>query len=95
LYVKGFEFTTTEFELETFFREFGDVNSVKIPNGAEFGFVSFHDRESAKRAKEIAPSSLFKGKYLQVSYCETKEQRRANLEEIMDKKAYEAKKRSE
>jgi len=69
LYVKGFDFTTTDDELEAFFSEFGEVKNVKIVPGCGFGFVSFHDRESAKNAKEQASARFFKGKNLMVNYC--------------------------
>jgi RNA recognition motif-containing protein len=55
LYVKGFDLLTEESELEEFFKQFGEINSIKIPTGAEYGFVSFKDRESARKAKEVAP----------------------------------------
>ena len=89
LYVKGFDFTTNEPELETFFGEFGQVKNVKIVPDRGFGFVSFFDKESAKRAKDQAPLKLFKGKNLTVNYCEPKESRQAHIE---DMKAYEEKK---
>ena len=95
LYVKGFDFTTNEPELETFFGEFGQVKNVKIVPGCGFGFVSFIDRESAKRAKDQAPLRFFKGKNLTINYCEPRESRQAHIEESMDKKVYEEKKRME
>lgn len=73
LYVKGFDLLTDESELEDFFKQFGEINSIKIPSGAEYGFVSFKDRESARKAKEVAPQIPFKGKILQVVFFETKE----------------------
>lgn len=75
LYVKGFDHTTDESELEAFFSEFGQVKNVKIVPGCGFGFVSFHDRDSAKKAVGQAPHKFFNGKNLLVSYCQPKEQR--------------------
>jgi RNA recognition motif-containing protein len=73
--VKGFCLLTEESELEEFFKQFGEINSIKIPTGAEFGFVSFKDRDSARKAKEIGNQIPFKGRQLQICFFETKEQR--------------------
>ena len=94
LYVKGFDLSTNEDELEAFFSEFGEVKSTKIVPGTSIAYVSFHNREAAKNAKDQAHQKLFKGCKLSANYCEPKEQRQVTLEEKMDKKAYDQKRSS-
>lgn len=89
LFVKGFEPNTTKEELEAFFSEFGKVTSIKVMPNIGRAFVCFQERDGARIAKEQAHVKLFKGKHLFINYCEPKELRQAQIEEMLDKKQYE------
>jgi len=52
LVVKNVDASTTKHEFEDFFRGFGQVSNSKLIPDAQLGFISFHDRDSARNAKE-------------------------------------------
>lgn len=95
LLVKGLDAATTEEDLHAYFGEYGQIKSLKLNKEACRAFVCFADREGAKNAKEQAPTKTFKGKHLFITYCEPRESRQTFMEELMDKKAYEAMKQKE
>jgi RNA recognition motif-containing protein len=87
LHVCGFNLTPTSADdLTLYFRAFGDVKSVKVtPTGA--ALVSFGDRETARRAKEMSHGADFDGKLLSVDFFEPREVREIQKLEENDKKA--------
>lgn len=97
LYVKGFHYTTVEEELRDYFKQFGEINSMKLvqteselhePSG--FAYVSFKTADQALKAKIESQKILFKESIkLTVCYHECKEQRKAHNEEKYDKMSYE------
>jgi lupus La protein len=83
VYVKGFgdEQPDTQFELETFFAQFGEVNGLKLrrTNESLFKgsvFVTFADEETAKKFIATDPSPKWKDHDLKImskhDYCEEK-----------------------
>jgi polyadenylate-binding protein len=63
LYVRGFDETTTEDDLRAFFREFGEIESLKIQTdetgvSKKFGFVCFRSAEDAQKC--LSESTLMK-----------------------------------
>jgi RNA recognition motif-containing protein len=49
--------------LRAYFSTFGEVKSIKI-NTSGTALISFADRDSAKKAKDMAQGQLFDGRYL-------------------------------
>ncbi|KAL7785990.1 hypothetical protein V8C37DRAFT_393119 [Trichoderma ceciliae] len=85
VYVKGFgdEQPDTQFELETFFAQFGQVNGLKLrrTNESLFKgsvFVTFADEETAKKYIATDPAPKWKDHDLKImskhEYCEEKSQ---------------------
>ncbi|KAL7797160.1 hypothetical protein V8C43DRAFT_278304 [Trichoderma afarasin] len=83
VYVKGFgdEQPDTQFELETFFAQFGEVNGLKLRRTNEglfkgSVFVTFADEETAKKFIALDPSPKWKEHDLKImskhDYCEEK-----------------------
>ena len=89
LIVKNVDENTTEEELRQLYEGYGTVKSVKWIPEANTAFVCFNDREGARSGKENTHQMQFKGRTLFVTYCEPRESRRAQLEELADKRAYE------
>lgn len=52
LFVKGFDPSTRQEELEQYFREFGAIQSIKIIPESGRAMVCYQEREGAKLAKE-------------------------------------------
>lgn len=52
--------------------------------------MSFKEREGARNAKEMCSKVQFMGRFLYANYCEPKESRQLQIEEKLDKKAYES-----
>jgi RNA recognition motif-containing protein len=64
------------------------LKNVKLtPNG--YAYVSFEDRESARKAREQTHMSHFNGSQIEVFFYEPRETRQAKLEEQIDKRAFE------
>ena len=96
LFIKGHDkTTTTEDDFKSFFKDFGiAIKNIKVnPNG--FAFVSFLDRDSAKKAKDFASNTPLNGHKLEVSYFEPKEIRSLHMEEVIDKRSYQQQKQRE
>ncbi|KKP06535.1 hypothetical protein THAR02_01326 [Trichoderma harzianum] len=83
VYVKGFgdEQPDTQFELETFFAQFGEVNGLKLRRTNEglfkgSVFVTFADEETAKKFIALDPAPKWKEHDLKImskhDYCEEK-----------------------
>ncbi|UKZ46937.1 hypothetical protein TrVGV298_001148 [Trichoderma virens] len=83
VYVKGFgdEQADTQFELETFFAQFGEVNGLKLRRTNEnlfkgSVFVTFADEETAKKFLALDPAPKWKDHDLKImskhDYCEEK-----------------------
>ena len=89
LVVKNVDESTTEEELVQLYEGYGTVKNVKWIPEAKTAFVCYNDREGARSGKENTSQMQFKGRTLFVTYCEPKESRRAHLEEMADKRAYE------
>ena len=86
LHVRGFALTSTSAEeLNFYYGGFGEVKSVKITaTGA--ALVSFTDRETAKKAKEMSQGAILDGRHLEVAYFEPKEMREIHKLEESDKR---------
>jgi len=92
LFVKGFNKATTEEELLSFFSKFGPVKSFRMqPNGT--AYVCYNDRETAKLALDQARHHLFMGHYLIVDFYQPKELRQLQMEESIDKRQYDERKK--
>lgn len=80
IYVGNLSFKTTERELTELFKEFGDVESVKIITDREtgyskgFGFVTME--EGGENAIEKLNGAEFMGKELKVNEARPKEERK-------------------
>lgn len=106
VYVKGFgdEAPGTQFELESFFAQFGETKGIKLRRTNEnlfkgSVFVTFADEETAKKFLELDPKPQWKGHDLKImskrAYCEEKNEliRSGKLEPSASgpKKFYEGK----
>ena len=94
LFLKGLEPSTTEQDLRSYFQEYGEISSIKLP-GPGTAFVCFKERDAARSAKESAVNKPLNGKNFYCTYCEPKELRMAHIEEQQDKRAYERAKQRE
>jgi lupus La protein len=93
VYVKGFgeETSTTQFDLERFFKEFGSVNAVRLRRAVHDRsfkgsvFVEFKDEDTAKAFLNLDPQPKWNGKDLLIKskkqYCDEK------IDEINAKRA--------
>ncbi|KAK5998218.1 La ribonucleoprotein [Cladobotryum mycophilum] len=83
VYVKGFgdEKPDTQFDLESFFAQFGDIKGIKLRRTNEnlfkgSVFVTFTDEETAKKFVELDPAPKWKENDLKImskhDYCEEK-----------------------
>lgn len=83
VYVKGFgdESPDTQFDLESFFANFGEIKGLKLRRTNEglfkgSVFVTFPDEEAAKKFIELDPAPTYKGHDLKImskrDYCEEK-----------------------
>ena len=91
LIVRHVDPEVTKEEFEAFFKNFGDVRSVKLVPEAGIGFVCFTDRESARAAKD-SQNLMLRNRKLIVSFCEPKESRQKTLEEVWDRRMYDRQK---
>ena len=74
LFIKGYDKDTTQEEdLKSLFKPFGEIKSFKMtPNG--YAFVSYGDRDSARKAKETMHGIIFSpATTLEVSFFEARE----------------------
>lgn len=89
LHVKNFLPTTTREELEEYFKQFGEIENIKLCSkegeGVVYAFVCFKQPDQANNAKAGAHSSLFQGRPLHVNFYEIKEQRKIQQEDAKDK----------
>jgi RNA recognition motif. (a.k.a. RRM, RBD, or RNP domain) len=91
LHVKGFPRSdNVQQDVMTYFSGFGQVKTVKITTTGA-ALVSFHDRETAKRAKDQSQDAQVGGCQLDVSYFEPRELRQLHMAQEQDKRACEMK----
>jgi RNA recognition motif-containing protein len=88
LIVRNVDPECTKEEFESLFRNFGEIRSIKLVPEANVGFVCFLDRESARNAKENN-NLVLRDRKLSVYFCEPKESRQKQLEELWDRRVYE------
>lgn len=88
LIVRNVDPECTKEEFEAFFRNFGEIKSLKLIPDSGIGFVCFTDRESARNAKENQ-NLVLRDRKLSVSFCEPKESRQKQLEEVWDRRVFD------
>eukprot|EP00760_Papus_ankaliazontas_P018705 PhM_4_TR17591/c0_g1_i1/m.83122/K13126/PABPC; polyadenylate-binding protein len=95
LYIKNLDDVVTSEKLQSVFAAYGEIRSAKVMKDAVtglskgFGFVSFVNAEDAKRAvKELANRLILSSKPLFVTYAQTKDERRRQLEERQQRARY-------
>ena len=80
LYIRGFNKDTTEDQLEEKFKQYGDIESLKImrdenDNSKEFGFVCFKNKDDAKKCIEGSVALMVNGKQVYVDVSMPKYER--------------------
>jgi polyadenylate-binding protein len=84
LYVKNFSTQVILEEFEEFFKQFGDIESIKIARETKqpfeslgYGFVCFEEKEQAEAAIRETPTTPLNDQILFVTYFLTKEERQS------------------
>ena len=91
LIVRQVDPEVTKEEFEAYFKNFGDVRSVKLVPEAGIGFVCYTDKESARTVKD-SQNLMLRNRKLFVSFCEPKESRQKTMEEVWDRRMYDRQK---
>ena len=69
LYVGNLNYDTTESELQDYFSEYGEVQSVKIIGRKGFGFVEMATEEEAQAVIDELNQKEFGGRNLRIDYA--------------------------
>eukprot|EP00347_Sterkiella_histriomuscorum_P014149 403361976 len=88
LYVKNFPDDTTEEQLQAYFENYGEIESIKLNHKdgkAVYAFVCYKDPESAAFAKQQSQTETFHGKQLFINFYEQKEVRLIQQEDARDR----------
>lgn len=88
LIARGLDNSITQEQLFTYFTQFGQVTSIKIGPTPGVAFINFTNREGARIAKEAKGSGL-RGPNVYVDFCQIKEVREAQMEELQDRQQYD------
>ena len=92
LYIRGFNKDTTEDQLEEKFKQYGDIESLKImrdenDNSKEFGFVCFKNKDDAKKCIEGSVALMVvNDKQVYTAMAMTKDERLRMTTTIQQKK---------
>jgi polyadenylate-binding protein len=91
LYVKNFPNTWTTEDLTNLFKQFGQIENIKLEKGrnGSFAFVCFKQPDSAAVAKQTLNNSTYDGRPLMINHYEIKEQRKIQIEDAIDKADFE------
>jgi len=93
LYVKNFPPNWTEQELGSLFKQYGEIEKVRLeknPNtNNTYAFVCFKKPDACSMAKTSLHGSTHDGRTLQINHYEIKEIRDLQLEEMRDKRDWE------
>uniref|UniRef100_A0A0D9VSJ6 Polyadenylate-binding protein n=1 Tax=Leersia perrieri TaxID=77586 RepID=A0A0D9VSJ6_9ORYZ len=94
LYMKNLDDDITEELIKLKFSQYGSIISVKIMKRDDgtskgFGFVSFHNPENAKKAKEAMHGMLIGSKSLYVARAQKKNERKHYLQRLREEKRNE------
>jgi RNA recognition motif-containing protein len=92
LYVKNFPAEWSEENLNDLFRQYGEIERVKLEKGTgknTYAFVCFKKPDACSQAKASLQGQTFDGKGLVINHYEIKEIRDLQLEEIRDKRDWE------
>jgi RNA recognition motif-containing protein len=68
LFVGNLTFTITSEILESFFKQFGEVTSVRLMSEKHYGFVTFANSEDAEAAKQYATGANLDGRPLRINF---------------------------
>lgn len=92
LYVKNFPPTMTEQQLTDLFKQYGEIEKVRLEKGFAnntYAFVCYKKPDACSLAKQELSKHTIDGKPLIINHYEIKEIRDLNLEEIRDKRDWE------
>jgi RNA recognition motif-containing protein len=68
IFVGNLTFTITSEMLETFFKQFGEITSVRLMSEKHYGFVTFASSEDAETAKQYATGANLDGRPLRINF---------------------------
>jgi len=68
IFVGNLTFTCTSEMLETFFKQFGEITSVRLMSEKHYGFVTFVNSEDAEAAKQYATGANLDGRPLRINF---------------------------
>jgi len=68
IFVGNLTFTITSEMLETFFKQFGEITSVRLMSEKHYGFVTFASCEDAEAAKQYATGANLDGRPLRINF---------------------------
>jgi RNA recognition motif-containing protein len=68
IFVGNLTFTVTSEILESFFKQFGEITSVRLMSEKHYGFVTFANSEDAEAAKQYATGANLDGRPLRINF---------------------------
>jgi RNA recognition motif-containing protein len=89
--VKNFPNTWNDKILHDVFKQYGDIEKIRLGQGTgnSYAFVCFKEPNDAANAKNNLNNQTFEGKTLMINYYEMKEKRQINNEAAIDKADWE------
>jgi RNA recognition motif-containing protein len=91
LYVKNFPNSWPKEQLENIFKQFGEIENIKLEKGknGSFAFVCFKQPDQAAHAKATLNNYNYEGKSLMINHYEIKELRDIQIHDAIDKADFE------
>ena len=91
LFIKNFPNSWMKEEIENLFKQYGEIESIKLDKGrnGNFAFVCFKQPDNAANAKLNLNGVVYEGKTMIINHYEIKEQRKLQIEDAIDKADFE------